>query len=77
MKQAKCTGLAPNRREDPNAVDMFFPERGQSTNPGKIECFTCPVRPECLEYRDRTNSLEGMWGGIILSRKERTKRSAS
>jgi len=31
-------------------------------------CFTCPVRMECIDYRIRTRTKEGMWGGQIEKR---------
>jgi hypothetical protein len=68
MRQAACVGKAPNRRLNPEAKDPWFPEKGESTTPGKIICFTCPVRAECKEYRDRTHSKNGMWGGEIKKR---------
>lgn len=68
MKQAACLGKAPNRRKDPDAKDPWFPEKGESTNTGKIICFTCPVREECDDYRKRTHSKEGMWAGKIEGR---------
>jgi hypothetical protein len=71
MKYANCVGKAPNKREDPDALDPWFPDRGQSSNPGKVQCYTCPVRVECKIYQIKTHSLEGMWGGDIIPRKER------
>lgn len=70
MEHAACAGHAPNKRENPEAVDPWFPEKGQSPNEGKKFCFTCPVRIECDEYRKRTGSKGGMWGGVIESRKK-------
>lgn len=71
MKQAACRDQAPNQRSDPEAKDPWFPRKGESPTPGKIVCFTCPVRAECKEYRDRTGSKEGMWGGEIKKRGEK------
>lgn len=65
MKRAACNGKAPNKRKNPEAKDLWFPEKGESTNPGKIICFTCRVRTECEEYRVRTGSDKGMWAGVI------------
>lgn len=70
MIDAKCAGKAPNTRKDPEASDPWFPSKGQSANPGKIFCFTCPVRVECESYRDRTYSEYGMWAGVIFKRNE-------
>lgn len=70
MKLANCAGKAPNVRKDPEARDPWFPGKGHSLNTGKIVCFTCPVRKECKDYRDRTKSRYGMWAGEILKRDE-------
>ncbi|QOP65370.1 WhiB family transcription factor [Gordonia phage Diabla] len=29
---------------------------------------SCPVRLECLDYRERTGSTDGIWGGITTKR---------
>lgn len=69
MKEARCLDEAPkDKRNNPDAVDPWFPDKGESPNPGKIMCFTCPVKVECKEYRDRTDSRHGMWGGEIKGR---------
>lgn len=65
MKDASCAGKAPNKRKNPEDKDPWFPEKGESTNAGKIICFTCKVRTQCAEYRERTGSDKGMWAGII------------
>lgn len=68
MKRAACAGKAPNIRENPEATDPWFPGKGQSLSTGKIACFTCHVRAECADYRDRTGSNHGMWAGEILKK---------
>jgi len=68
MREANCLGKAPNLRDDPDAKDPWFPRKGESPNGGKVFCFTCPVRPECKDYRKRTGSDYGMWGGEIKGR---------
>lgn len=70
MTRAKCAGKAPNVRENPDARDPWFPGKGHSLNTGKIICFTCPVRAECEDYKDRTKSEWGMWAGTIKKRDE-------
>lgn len=47
---------------------IFFPERGQSTAPAGRVCARCPVRDECDEYRHRTGTEHGIWGGFMQSR---------
>ena len=68
MSDAACRNQAPNRRQDPAARDPWFPEQGESPNDGRVICFTCPVRTNCIGLRDRTGSKEGMWGGEIIDR---------
>jgi hypothetical protein len=71
MERAACVGTAPDKRSDPDAVDPFFPEKGQPLKYGQIFCFTCPVRAECDDYRERTDSKHGMWGGEMVKRKKK------
>jgi len=61
MKDAACRDKAPNKREDPDAPDPWFPEKGESHNPGKIVCILCPVREQCDDYRIKTDSRYGIW----------------
>ena len=63
MEQAKCVGMAPNKRLHPEEPDPFFPEKGQDPNVGRMVCVECPVRRECKEYMEATNSSEGIWAG--------------
>lgn len=65
MIHAKCRGMVPSRSRG-TGTDVFFPEKGQSPNPGKVICFTCPVRLQCLEYRDEVGANDGIWGGVII-----------
>lgn len=51
--------------------DMFFPEKGGSTENAKKVCAACTVRLECLEYALRHNERHGIWGG--MSRTERVR----
>lgn len=62
MEQAACRGKGP---------DVFFPERGESQKPGKAICAPCPVKDDCEEYRRRTGSTHGMWGGKMVKRSGR------
>ncbi len=54
--------------------EMFFPEKGGSSNQAKGVCQRCPVRAECLEYALENNEQFGIWGG--KSERERRKLSA-
>ena len=60
MRQAACA--------DMNS-DLFFSQRGASTDEAKAACRACPVRAECLAYAMNTGERFGIWGG--LSERER------
>lgn len=68
MREAACSGEAPNRRKNPDEPDIFFPEKGESPNEAKMICASCPVLPQCRDYQDRTESQYGVWGGRIKPR---------
>ncbi len=56
MEQAACRGLNTRR---------FFPAQGESiTSLVRETCDVCPVRSECLDYAERTNTRSGIWGGL-------------
>lgn len=73
MDEAACSGMAPRSGK---GDDLFFPERGRSDLRAKAQaiCATCPVVPECEDYRDRTESTYGIWGGKVT---QRNKKAAS
>ena len=53
---ANCT------QSDP---EVFFPERGQSSQDAKKICRDCPVTKECLEYAvTEPRQRYGVWGGL-------------
>lgn len=54
---------------------MFFPGRGEPTEPAKAVCAQCPVRAECLDYAMSTAQKYGIWGGTS-ERERRARRSA-
>lgn len=68
MKRGNCYGQAPNLREHPEAKDPWFPGKGESLNTGKIKCFTCRVRSECDDFKERIGATHGMWAGQIVKR---------
>lgn len=51
--------------------EIFFPEKGGSTQQAKRTCLSCPVRSDCLEYALEHHERYGIWGG--LSERERRK----
>ena len=34
----------------------------------ELYCINCTVRKQCQDYRKRTNSDEGVWGGKLQTR---------
>lgn len=59
MDDAACKGM----------TDLFFPARGESTEPAKQICAACPVLDDCRTYilaNDSWNGLQmsGVWGGM-------------
>jgi WhiB family redox-sensing transcriptional regulator len=72
-------GLFADLRERPQWQDeglcketdpeVFYPEKGGSVRDGKLVCFACPVRAQCLQYALELDEKFGIWGG--LSARER------
>lgn len=52
---AACRGVDP---------DLFFPQRGESLDPARAICATCPVRVDCLEEALARKEEFGVWGGM-------------
>lgn len=50
--QAACRGLP---------LAMFFPARGEPTEPAKAVCAGCPVREPCLELGLQQHRDDGVW----------------
>ena len=66
MERAACKGTHPSEI-DP----LFFPGKGEDTEPGKAICRTCPVVSECLELALATNERHGTWGGMAIIERKR------
>ena len=62
MASGNCLGVDP---------ELFFPERGASTEDAKAVCRACVVREECLTYALEHCERHGIWGG--LSERERRR----
>lgn len=58
--------------------DIFYPERGASSNEAKKICMSCSVKEECLEFALETCEEIGIWGGTseYQRRKIRKERRA-
>jgi hypothetical protein len=63
---AACRGADP---------EIFFPERGASTEPARAVCRRCPVTIECLGYALDHGEKLGIWGGLS-ERQRRSVRSS-
>ena len=45
-------------------LDLFFPGRGESAEPARRVCASCPVRQPCLDYALSHGIVHGIWGGL-------------
>jgi hypothetical protein len=43
---------------------VFFPGRGESAEPARRVCASCPVRQPCLDYALSHAITHGIWGGL-------------
>ncbi|GGM85141.1 hypothetical protein GCM10012275_64860 [Longimycelium tulufanense] len=44
--------------------ELFFPEKGGSTQPAKRICKGCPLRDQCLAWALEHDERYGVWGGL-------------
>ena len=63
MGQAKCKG----------ATELFYTERGESTEPAKTVCASCPVCASCLDFALSHNEQFGVWGGTSEKQRRRLR----
>ncbi|MDD5710738.1 MAG: WhiB family transcriptional regulator [Candidatus Colwellbacteria bacterium] len=63
--QANCRG---------SDSDLFFLERGKSSQSAKVICRECQVREECLEFAINTGQRFGVWGGLSERERRRVRR---
>jgi WhiB family redox-sensing transcriptional regulator len=45
-------------------LNVFFPGRGESAEPARQICASCPVRQPCLDYALSHGITHGIWGGL-------------
>jgi WhiB family transcriptional regulator, redox-sensing transcriptional regulator len=45
-------------------LNVFFPEPGESAEPARHICTSCPVRQPCLEFALSHGITHGIWGGL-------------
>lgn len=55
--------------------ELFFPGRGEGSEPARAICASCPVRDECLAAG--MNTHQGIWGGTSERERRRLRRSTS
>ncbi|MGH9071100.1 MAG: WhiB family transcriptional regulator [Acidimicrobiales bacterium] len=65
-QRANCMGVDP---------ELFFPQRGGSTQEAKAVCRGCVVREDCLEYAISYGEKFGIWGGMSERERRRLRRS--
>ena len=58
---ARWRELAACRGTD---LNLFFPGRGESAEPARRVCASCPVRQPCLDYALSHGIVHGIWGGL-------------
>jgi len=68
MERASCKDVPPSRNEDGSINDIFFPEKGGLPNEAMMVCFSCVVRKQCDDYRERTKTKHGVWAARHLKR---------
>jgi WhiB family redox-sensing transcriptional regulator len=56
-------------------TELFFPERGGSTQDAKDVCLACEVRTSCLNYALNTGQNFGVWGGLGEGELRRLRRA--
>lgn len=47
--------------------DLWFPNKGDSANPAKRLCRSCPVIVDCLSWALERGEEHGIWGGKSAS----------
>jgi WhiB family redox-sensing transcriptional regulator len=57
-------------------TEVFFPEKGGTTNDAKKMCALCEVRAECLEYAVENNEHFGVWGGLSEAERRNLRRKS-
>lgn len=66
VARANCRGVD---------VDLFFPERGASTQEAKEVCRGCRVCEDCLVFALANGEKFGIWGGLSERERRRVRRA--
>lgn len=64
FEQALCAQTDP---------EMFWPEKGASTQSAKDICRRCPVLLECLDWALQHGEREGVWGATSANDRKRLR----
>lgn len=56
-------------------IEIFFPERDDTTRPAKELCAGCPVRDDCLDYALANGIKHGIWGGTSERQRRRMRQA--
>ena len=57
--------------------ELFFPEKGESSQDAKRICGMCAVRQECLDYAMRAGEKFGVFGGVSERGRRKLRRRAA
>lgn len=49
--------------------EVFFPDKGGSTQAAKRVCAACPVRAACLQHALAHREQHGVWGGLSTNQR--------
>jgi WhiB family transcriptional regulator, redox-sensing transcriptional regulator len=49
-------------------TDIFF--SGRRVSEAKLVCSQCPVSAECLDFADRNDIRDGVWGGLTYKERK-------
>lgn len=58
------------------ALDVFFPEQGETAEQAKRICSACPYTDPCLQYALDHDEQFGVWGGLDQGELRRLRRAA-
>jgi WhiB family redox-sensing transcriptional regulator len=53
-------------------VNQWFPEQGESLEPARVVCASCPVRAECLQAG--MDEAHGVWAGTSAVQRRKVRR---
>ena len=58
-------------------VDLFFPDKGESTTAAKAICADCPVADSCLDWALAEGFDVGVFGGLSPTARKAAQRDAA